>query len=547
MPRVLRISLSFFFPLILCGPASIAMAQNAKPTNENVRKAVQNYFGADAERRQAAQDLARWGPAALPELRALAMEPGNSRIGWSIVVAVNLIGNKDAARLILDIAEKKTQIDHDQAVGAFVTMMDDPTQLGYLINFPDFKDLILELGAGKNSHTQQVVTKLIAKMKWKEGVPVLKHALESEDLSVRETAAEALTGLTGEKVDIKRPALKFPSQKLNSISVKRLGELPKGGWMTSSISIGRWFDGKPGIVQWNSGVLSLQSGDLKRIASLQLASMAHSFFLTGGSEDKAQLVALVSDRRQPEAEYAIAINAQGKAVWQDHPQTARAKALAPLYGEDGSISGAVIGYGGHDGIVVTDLSGKRVTQISDYHVMYQLSTHPRLANTFLACGGSLDLFRLKGSQATRVRDDDSRQYYFGNAFLFSDETGRAAILASGKGLRNGEPAIVHLDDHFQEDWKASLPVEVRNLAILDGFGDFGTPIFIAVSDKGQMLIFDGKGELLHQGQIDAEEGSQGPIYGVAVGRIENGRAIFTVGIVRSVLVYEIKLASPEKK
>lgn len=526
---------------VFCSAGSLLSAQNTVPTKDDVRDAVQNYFGPDTKSVAAQKNLKLWGNAALPHLEALAMEPTSKKNGWDIVVSIREIGTPEATKLLIGIASGKTQLAPREALNIFDTMIDLDDKRRLLENSPEFKSTVFGLASPKEDwFTKSQAVRIMAGMKWMDGLPLMEEMLKDENLSSREAAAQAIQDLTGRKPTLERPKLSFPSTDLDVHLIEHIGRLPKAGLMSISASLGQWFDGKRGILQWEKGALVFYGADLRQQSRMKSKKVLHDLFMAPTSAGGCRIVALASDRDMFEGEYAYCADSRGKTLWEDHPKKARAEALAPLYGEGGLIKGAILGYGGEDGIVITDLEGKRIKQIERYHVLYHLSTHPLFPNTFVACGGNIDLFVLDGDQLKRKTSDRRFDIYATEAAVFSDPNRKLRVVVAGKKNGGGAPQIACLDEDLEIVWRATVPRRVAALTRVDTAGTDDAPLFVAVTG-GERLTFDGSGKLLNEMPHNLGDPDNVSIYGVSSGMLDAHSVGLLIGFLDGWSVYKFKM------
>ncbi len=514
-------------------------AQTKAVSDSQVRNAVNSYFGGDVAKNAAHQQLRTWGNLALPYLRRMASEPGIEQNAWSLICSIKELGTTEAIDCLIDIAAGKTSIDGGEAVSVFGGMFYDMRDKAYLRNHPKFKETIFNLASHESWLCRGQVAAIMGKMGWKDGLPLLKEMLKDNNLSLRENAAEAIEQLTGEKVSLRRPQVAFPKTELVADLINLLGQLPKSGWMSSAVSFDQWFDKSRGLLRWGGISIGLYSRNLEPGSSVHVDKMSHDFLMIPYDHEESQLVCLVSDEQKPIAEYAVSLDSKGKELWQYRPATSGIRAIAPLYHKKGEIGGVILGLGGAEGIVAVNPQGERLWNIPNYFVMYELKTCPSLPSRIVACGGSIDIFDEKGKPVHTTSSKSKMAHFYAHHIeMFADEQNKLSIIATGSGDKQ-RPMVVRYNEALEPVWTISLSHEARALAMLEPPGK--ERLFVVATDSGELLIFNQDGTLKQQVTLPGAKGSSYPIYGMKAGLLGDKKYALSIGIVSSVLIYEIRM------
>ena len=101
------------------------------------------------------------------------------------------------------------------------------------------------------------------------------------------------------------------------------------------------------------------------------------------------------------------------------------------------------------------------------------------------------------------------------------------------------PTIVRYDEALEPVWTATLADEAGGLAMLELREK--EKLFVVATNGGELLIFDQNGTLKHRSTLPGAKGSRYPIYGVKAGSIGDKKFGFSIGILSSVLIYEISI------
>ena len=104
-------------------------------------------------------------------------------------------------------------------------------------------------------------------------------------------------------------------------------------------------------------------------------------------------------------------------------------------------------HGSNDGIIITDLNGKKIAQAPNEHVIYSVKSHPGLSHTFMACGGSVDIFRGDAKKIVRGNELTGFHFYATEAELFPDSQGEVSVIAAGTGDA-GVPLLIRFDSEI---------------------------------------------------------------------------------------------------
>lgn len=151
---------------------SILYAGTQAPTESQVREAVTSYFGADKASKAAHHNLRTWGNQALPHLKKMASEKASKENSWKFVVSIQELKTKEAIDFLIEIADGKTNIDTEDAVSIFFTMVNNKNAKEYLENHPKFKEVIFSLASHENWYTRGNVAYIMGVMDWKDSLSI---------------------------------------------------------------------------------------------------------------------------------------------------------------------------------------------------------------------------------------------------------------------------------------------------------------------------------------------------------------------------------------
>jgi len=538
---------------------ALAVAPARAQTIEAVRKAVDGYFADGDAKAESRAALVRWGNAALPFLRELAGKPEDVglleslmpvRAGdWDLVCAIDQVGTPEAIDFLIEILDGKTAVATRQALHSLMTATRRHREL--LRSHLRFQQLVFKFAKADDGPLsnlgRSVAANIIADLGWEDGEPLLELMLQSDDLRLRQNAAEAIEKLTGRKVEIRKPDVAFPSES-PAEALWPLSRLQRTD-LRGRFEV--WFDGHPTLILGSETALSPHDAGLaaggpatvplhvKDILSLPLAPRRWRWVVLGNepgagwSSDPALAVCL--DERREE-------------LWRYEPQRDGIETACRLYAPDRCL-GVAFGAGGAEGVVAFSSDGEELFRRPRTYVTYGMSSHPRVPDCWLRCGGNLALYDNRGNLVAGgpaapldMRKVGGHYFHARHAVLAAGFDGSATVVAAGSG-RNSEPRIVRFDDTLRALWSATLPDRITALALLDP-GD-REPLCAATTDAGDLFVFDLAGTLRQRLRLVDDASSSLGKHGLSVdsisaGPLDDDRYGLAVGLLSATIVYEMR-------
>lgn len=469
------------------------------PDLEAVRRAVEDCSAGEdpGRKRDPRARLARWGNAAVPHLRRLAMETGNDRRqGFGLVSGLLCIPTQDGADLLVEILEGKTGVEARLALKGAHSNVSGWSR--HVVRHPRFRQVLLHF-LGGSWYEQGIVASTAAACGWQDLVPRVRKMLEHEKLSLREEAAKALRTLTGEGVRARRPELSFPREELCEDLLQE----------ADRHAVGR--RGGP------------------RVARLPLAVPGRA----------PLIVTLNYGRGGRHAGHAVACDALGVETWEWTPPRNRITSAAVLRDERGDY-GVALGPGGRVSIVAVGPTGDVLWEVTEKHVLYELHAHPRLPGWLLHVGGECALLRHDATGAREVdgadfgADDRGLCAYAVSGALFPGGDGTPSWVVVGHGT---EPSVVRYDSDPARRWKARLSGRPGGLALVER-GD--ARLFVAPTAAGDLVAFDEDGTLRWRGRLPgSQEDDTLSLYGVETVEPAEGRTQVLVHLLDGTQAYDV--------
>lgn len=536
-----------FLLLLLVAPLPAGAGE--EPTLDDVQQALDEWGdGAPEERGQAR--LRRWGAAALPHLRTIAVERGGRRLSLHLVRAVRAVGTPEAVELYVLVLEGKTRVPGDAAVTNLYGGVDMDGFLRRLRKHDRFKAAVLRY---ENGNFRSWVATMIAAMRWMDEVPRLRRMLEDEDLDVRDAAAQALRDLTGEEIAVERPELAFPAVDLWEQPLGVAIVLPTRGRRDANVVAAMaWLDGAPRLVYgFDPGVKSLgyrgelciTDADLDEPETWPMPYEVEALLGLPTPDGARQVVGLVDVEEEGKESWktVMAWRADGLERWRVQTPQRFMKCIATLHGPKGPV-GVAIGAGGDTGVVAVDLDGAPLWDVPKQYVMYELRTHPRLPGSLLQIDGGATLYLHRGEQVRGVFETSYRDGIFlKHGVLFPNAEGNAAFVAAGV-RHEGDVPIVRRVDQGKMLWEAELPHEVVGLAMLEPKD--GPRLIAATTDRGELLLFDDAGTLRWRGETpEADPNDRVATYRIAAGEIGPGAYGVLIRHLQEAYLYRLDLGA----
>ncbi len=552
------------FPMIrqrtlIATALALLLAPARAQTLESVRQAVDDYFAEVTAATEARAALKRWGNEALPFLRELAGTPEDVglveslmplRVGdWDLICAIREVDSPEAVELLIEILDGKTAQSAFQALDALDISTHRHADL--LRSHLRFQQLVFRIAKTEDrsfaTHWRGQAADIIAKLGWTDGEPLLELMLQSDDLRLRKTAAEALEKLTGRKVELVKPAVSFPAEVLAEalVPLDRLSNDDVRGRFEV------WFDGRPTLILGSEDRLTPHDAGLDALGFESVPLAAQDILSLPVGPRRWRWIVLGSvpgEGWSSDPDFAMCIDSQREELWRYEPARAGIETACRLYGPDGCI-GVAFGPGGDEGVVAFTADGQELFRVPRKHVTYELSSHPGLPDLWLHCGGDLTLHDNQGaplasdSVALNPAAMAAGHFYASTAVLARGFDGRARVIGAGSG-RSSEPCIRAFDAELQVLWSATVPDRLTALALLDP-GD-REPLCAATTEAGELFVFDLAGTLrqrLPLGDDGAhfKTGHGTPVYSISAGPLtDDGRYGLAVGLLGVTVVFELR-------
>ncbi len=515
----LTILLGALFLSNLCRPAearSIGFAHfEDEPSLDEVRHAVLTYFGNDEEANLAKQNLVRWGNAALPALRSLAMSKLGARQGHALTVCIETETTQESVELLVDILRGETQIEASYSLSALQFCGENHKLRRYLRKNDDFKPAAVVFAESGSWLERSHFAKIAAVMKWKDCIPLIEEMLEHENQSLRISAAEALTKLTGEPVAAKRSEASFPKRQLHPDLLGAARTLRDHADAKGQFSYD--FEGQPALLLSESKRLDVFAAG-ERVASTRDLEFYCMRMLTLPGKDGVNYV-LTASSQEPwgDGDFISAVDREGATLWTYQPEKSRVQGLAPLRTPDGLV-GSVVAAGSK--LYALDHSGELLWKCDPFTPTYDLLSHPELPGLLYTIHGQLGRFRITRESCKFAGLPIRAKLYAGHGQLFPDREGRAALILAGAG-KNSVPTVARVAEDGKTLWSATLPGRVGGLAMLEAPGK--PRLFVLTCDSGQLFVIDAAGTLLHEQPLP-DIASSGPTstYGLSAGQLSPG-------------------------
>jgi len=248
----------------------------------------------------------------------------------------------------------------------------------------------------------------------------------------------------------------------------------------------------------------------------------------------------------PNSDQARCVDWERNETWRYVPARAGIEAMCRLY-DDAGCAGVAFGPGGEEGVVAFDGEGRELFRLPRMYVTYGLSSHPRLPDRWLHCGGRLSLYDNHGHAAGGSSRNPvaglfaAGKLYANEAVLTVDEAGQAVVVAAGSGI-NSVPSIIRCDADLHEAWRATLADRVTALVLLEP--PDRSPLIAATTAAGELLVFDLDGglqqRLAMQNEDPFEAGGDVAVYSISAGPLPEGGYGLAVGLLMATLVYSVR-------
>ncbi len=465
------------------------------PDLEAVRKAVASYFADDVESAAARAALSEWGESALPHLERLAREPHDPQFDHPLLCAITDVSAPRALELFVEILDGATAVQAESALtrvsvwatsvrvleGNSVTrgllpervresaspraaafVLEGGDALRRLDADPRFKRAMRRFGSSASINGRGVVADTAAALGWQDFVPLIRTMLEDEHLSLRTSAARALSVLTEERVLPRRPVASFPKRDI------------RPGFLAAPRVFERVSRGRA-----DSGVVTLgKSG----------APLGH--------------VSLAKTDGPAAPTHAVCRDVRGEVAWCYQPPRARITSLAALWSDD-EVYGVALGLGGETSIVALDASGANLWDVREKYILYALRSHRALPGVLLQVGGRVTVF---DHDRTGARERDLAPYgvgssgegrvYAKDAQLFPAEDGGVAWIVTSA---SAEPSLVRYDARADRRFRAVLPGRPSRIAVVEPSD--GERWFAVAADSGELFVLDARGTLVWEGAL----------------------------------------------
>ncbi len=445
------------------------MAPSQHPDLTSVLRAVTDFTGEASKRGSAQAALGEWGESALPFLEEIARGAHDQKIDHGIVFALCALDSRRALALFVEILSGKTAVRTEAAVSATPMILHEPSRLRRLEADPAFKTAIDELVSSDSYLARSAYANVAAALGWPDSVATIRKMLDDEHLSVREAAAEALTALTGEEVQAKRPAAVFPAREVQE---------------------GRLSGPRP-----LEGIR--RKGSVPRVVNL-------------GGDGDVRLVVPMSDRLSFGPTCAVCFGASGEELWSYQAPHAMLNGMAPLWSESCAY-GVALAVGGATGIVALDADGDVLWDVPNQHVAYGVRSHRELPGLLLHVGGNLLLLEHSPSGAKKMdlgpfglgTESEESAIYATDALLFPGESEEPACIVVGTGAA---PSMMRIDASPERRWKSVLPGDPAGLALVES--QDGSRAIAVATREGDLFLVDTAGTLLWEGTVPGGGGGQ---------------------------------------
>lgn len=545
--RPAAVLFALLIALLPTGRASAA----EPPTLEEVERALREYLP-DASGERGRARIRAWGDAAVPHLAALAERPtlGGASTTPNVCEALRDIDTVASAGVFLKILAGKTKIEGLHALVALAPHGMHRSFLEKLAASPRFKPAVLSLARGT---FRGWVAELCADQGWRDQLPLLRGMLEDPRLDVREAAAKAIHTLTGERIQVARPALAFPGTRLLPDLLETPHAVPGQGRRNRDperVRALRWLDGAPRLVTaFGSGIeslgdvleLQLRDGFPAEPSSWPLKLEIDDLVVAPTRAGGRQVVAIASEREDGRfrTKTVVAWSDDGSRRWRVELAERFLKDLAVLPGPRGPL-GIVVGAGGEEGIVALGLDGQRLWQVPRTYTTYRVRTHPRLIGHLLHVGGDAALHRYDGKTVSEGRELLAKERLFASdGVLFPGPTGRPSVVLAAKRHEGDVPILVRVDASGTRVWEAVLRRPIEALALVEPPGRPRMIVF--TTEAGDLWVVDEAGTLLWRRVMPGGEGDgRVATYDLDAGEIAEGRFAVLVRLLDASYLYAVK-------
>ena len=565
-----RASGRFRILIAVCAPVALSTSTSAQ-TLEEVRQAVEAYFGPDAESEPARESFSRWGNAALVHLRSLSRgsipDFPARRFGHEIVCAAMTVGTEDALDFIVEVLDGRTPVNKMVALGVVYDYFRQktepdprvpPSRQGqslwpapsvvrvHLQEHSRFKPAVQRFAESGSWLDKCHAAEIAATSGWKDFEPLLVAMLEDKNVELRRRAAAALLQLTGRQVEVDLPHTTFPEERLIPDLVRE-PVLLQGGHVERVSEVF--------LMHRGSDAPALMFGDGSTFAAYpwtegsdQISFVSPVVHVLQLDVEPHQLVALAWEARFAGslADHVVSLNEAGEELWRYQPPRRgfRAGAAAVLYGERGPY-GIAIGPGSDTGLVGVDAFGEILWDVPEIYIIYDLETHRDLPGIMLIIGGSFVVAEHAFDKITGARDEErssrrTQDYvYADTGVLFPGPDGDAEMILAGRA-KNSDSVVHCFDNNYERKWTIRLSDRVSQLEMLEVGGR--ERLFAITTGGGDLILVDESGALRWRGRLpDTMQKNPHRVFELVAGSYDGNKAAVALRTPEGYFLYPINV------